>query len=199
MLQSRWSSSKTRFIVDRPPSQPRNRQQMIERPSSSSVTESCHKDPDTGIPRRGITRERLQLINSKWTSSSAVTTDRPPLQPLNRRESTVRGLQQSGSRWISGSQAAFDTASSKTLVHHRTILQPSSVSTLKQADAMENHDVFETTIRTLCILNLSRVHLFLTASGTGTGLCCSTSPRAPEDSYSCSAYAIEPTFVSFIK
>jgi hypothetical protein len=177
MLQSRWSSS-SRTFVDRPPSQPLGRRQMSERPSSSSVEENCHNDPDTGNSLGESAVERLQRINSKWTSSSAVTTDRPPLQPLSRRGSTVGGLQQSGSRWSSGSQAAFDTASPKALVRHQMIAQPISVSAIKHSDAMENHDIFETTIRTLSILNQSRIHLSLTASGNGTGQCCNASPSA---------------------
>jgi hypothetical protein len=173
MLQSRWSPS-SRTFVDRPPSQPLSR-----RPSSSSVTESCHQDPDTGNSRQGIADERLQRVNSKWTSSSVVTTDRPPLQPLSRRRSTTgKGLQQRGSRWSSGSQATCATALPKVLAQHRMIAQPISVSALKHSDTMENHDVFESTIRTLCILNQSRIHLSLTASGSGTVLCCTTSPSA---------------------
>jgi hypothetical protein len=76
-LQSRWSSS-SRVIVDRPPSHPPTRRQMNRRPSSGSVKESHHKDPDTG-------NSRLRRSNSKWASGSGVITDSPPLQPLSRR------------------------------------------------------------------------------------------------------------------
>jgi hypothetical protein len=88
-LHSRWSSSSSsRVIVDRLPSQPVSRHQS----------------------RRGSASGRLQRRNSKRTSG--VIADSPPLQPLSRRRSAVGRLELSGSRWSSGSEAAFDTASS---------------------------------------------------------------------------------------
>jgi hypothetical protein len=117
-LQSRWSSKKTPFVVDRPPSQPlSHRRQMNERPISGSAVKEIHQHmyPGTGNSRA--------------------------------RRSAVRTLQQSGSRWSSGSQAAFDTASPKALVRRRMIVRPSSVSALKHSAAMKNHNIFETTIR----------------------------------------------------
>jgi hypothetical protein len=165
MLQSRWRSS-SRVIADRPPSQPPSCRQMSGRPSSDSVKESHHKDSYTS-------NSRLQRSNSKWTSGSEVIADSPPLQPLSHRGTAVGRLQQSGSRWSSGSRAAaFETTSSQALAHHRTIVRPSSVS------AMKDHDTFETTIRTFRFLNLSRMHLSNTASGTGTCLRCTASPSA---------------------
>jgi hypothetical protein len=147
-LQSRWSSS-SRAIVDTPPSQPLNLQRLSGSPSSGSVKESHQKDPGAGDFRQRSAFGRPQGSNSKWTSDSGAITDSPPLQPL------------SGSRWNSGSQAAFDMASSQALVRHRMIVRPSSVSALNHSAAMKNHDndIFETTIRTRCILNLSRMHL----------------------------------------
>jgi hypothetical protein len=177
MLQSRWSSSSQTF-VDKPPSQPLIRRQMSEITSTSPATENCRTIPDTGSSRQCITIERLPPMNSKLTSSSVFTTDRPPLQPLGNRGSPVIGHQQSNSRWSSGSQATFDTTSLKALVRQSMVVQPSSVSILKYSDKMQNHDEFETTIRTLHILNLSRTHMSLMTTGPSTGLNCTVSPSA---------------------
>jgi hypothetical protein len=172
-LHSRWSSS-CRGVVDTPPSQPLSRRQMSGGPSSGSVIES-HKDPGVcDAHRRGSVVERLQPSDLKWTSGSGVTADRPPLQPLSRRGSTVRKLhQQIDSRWSSGSRAAtFDTASSQVLARRRKLVEPSNVSALKLSVAMvKNHDIFETTNRAFCILNLSGKSQSVAVRGTGQQHC----------------------------
>jgi hypothetical protein len=120
-FQSRWSSKKTRFIVDRPPSQPLSRRES-----------------------------NIGIIQSRWSSKKTrFIVDRTPSQPLSRRESAIGIIQESGSRWSSGSQAAFDTASPKVLARHRKIVPPSSVSARTHSAAVKNHDMkLETTIRT---------------------------------------------------
>jgi hypothetical protein len=177
MIQSRWSLSSQTF-VDKPPSQPLSRRQMSENTSSSPETENCHTLPDTGSSRQKFALDRLQRINSKLTSNSVVTADRPPLQPLSSRGSPVIGHQRSSSRWSSGSHVSFDATSLEALVRQPIIVQPSSVSILKHSDTMQNHGEFETTIRTLRILNLSRTHMSLMTTGPSTGLNCTVSPSA---------------------
>jgi hypothetical protein len=91
-LQSRWSSTSVRAIVDKPPSHPPTRRQMGGKSSSGSLKESHHQVPDTGDPRRGSPGGRFQWSNSKWDSSTGDITDSPPLQPLScrRRESLLK-------------------------------------------------------------------------------------------------------------
>jgi hypothetical protein len=155
-------SSSSRVTVDRPP-HPLSRRQMVRRPSSDSVKETHKKDSGVGdAHRRGNAVERLQQSDSKWTSSSGVTADRPPLQPLRRRRSAVGWLQQSDSRWSSGSRATFDTTSSKAIDRHRS----------DSALEMNNHDIFEPTVKALCTLNLLGKPQSLAVSVPDAGLHC---------------------------
>jgi hypothetical protein len=81
-VSSNTKASNTRFIVDRPPSQPLSRQRSGI-PSVGIVKESHNKDPGTKPKRRGSAAGRLQRNNSKWTPGVEVVTDSPPLQPLS--------------------------------------------------------------------------------------------------------------------
>jgi hypothetical protein len=89
--QSRWSSKKTRFIVDIPPSQPRSshRRQMSAIPCSGSAEKESneHNDLATGTSRGRSADGRLQRSSSKWAPPSSLgITDSPPLlPPLNRQ------------------------------------------------------------------------------------------------------------------
>jgi hypothetical protein len=86
--QSRWSSKKTRFIVDTPPSQPRSshHRQMSGRSCSGSSVKASneHNYLVTGTSRERSAHGRLQLSNPKWTPPSSLgITDSLPLQPLS--------------------------------------------------------------------------------------------------------------------
>jgi hypothetical protein len=182
---SKWTSG-SGVITDSPPMKPRcRRENAVEgihsrwRSSTQVVADKLPSQPLSPLQRRrGSAGGRLQGSYSKWTSGSGVITDSPPLKPRSRRRSAVGRLEQSGSRWSSGSQAAFDTASSQALAQPRMIVRSSSVPALEHSATIKKHDVSETTIRALYILNLSRMHLLLMASRTGTARDWIASPSA---------------------
>jgi hypothetical protein len=171
-LDLRWSSSSSsRVTVDRAPSQPMRRRQMSGGPSGGLAKER-RNDPfvaDTPPRRRENASERLQQSDASRSSASGsgVTTDRPPFQPLTCPGSAPVGrLQQSDSRWSSGSAAtSFAATSFQALAPLRTLVGPSSAE-------MTTHDALITTIRALCILNLSgkrHKRQSLVASGSEAG------------------------------
>jgi hypothetical protein len=86
--QSRWSSKKTRFIVDTPPAQPRSshHRQMSGRSCSGSSVKASneHNYLATGTSRGRSAYGRLQRSNPKWTSPSSLgITNNLSLQPLS--------------------------------------------------------------------------------------------------------------------
>jgi hypothetical protein len=113
-LHLRWSS-RSRVIVDRPPSRPLSRQ-MSGGPSSGGSVKESRKDPGAGdAHRRGNASKRLHQNHSRWASGSGVINDRLPFQSPSCRGSAVERLQQSDSRWSSGCRATFDATSSRAL------------------------------------------------------------------------------------
>jgi hypothetical protein len=156
-IHSRWSSRSSQVIVDRLPSQPLYHHQS----------------------RQGNAAGRLQRSDSMWSSGSGVITDSPPSQPLSchqsQRACAVGRLQQNNSMWSSGSGVISDSPPSQPLCrhqsrrgsaagsfvgcHHRqsTIAIPQTPSKhcwkahMRSATIKNQHDMFETTIRIICI------------------------------------------------
>jgi hypothetical protein len=99
------------------------------------------------------------------------------LQPAQSPRYCCRKPQQSGSRWSSGSLSSFDTTSSKSLVRHRMIVRPSSVSSIRHSVEMKQ-DSLESTITALGTLTgngrstLRSVAIIMSTYARRTNICC---------------------------